>query len=285
MKKKIIYAAGILLPVFSVICSLSFSLFSAQEALEASAGEEKELPVIMYHALTPDPAYRNLYFIPPSCLEEDLEFIKANGYTTVTVSDLTAYTEKRGDLPDKPIMLIFDDGYYNNLKYALPLLQRYDMEAVIAPVGKTADEYSMTDDRNERYAYLSWDDLRRMQLSGHFEIQDHTYDLHHIKDGIQGVMKYPWESDEDHRKRLEDDLTHFQERAASVLLKVPEAFIYPYGAYDEKSEEIIRALGFRATFTCTEGFNVITRDRECLFLMKRFLRSEGRSVSDIINGR
>ena len=71
--------------------------------------------------------------LSPAQFESDLKYLKENGYHTVVVQDLIDYVEKGVPLPEKPVMLTFDDGYYNNYYYAFPLLEEYDAKIVISP--------------------------------------------------------------------------------------------------------------------------------------------------------
>lgn len=82
-----------------------------------------KLPVIMYHSLLKDEKLQNDYTVSPTLFENDLKYLAENGYTTVVVKDLTDYAYGKKSLPEKCIMLTFDDGYYNNYYYALPLLE------------------------------------------------------------------------------------------------------------------------------------------------------------------
>lgn len=247
-----------------------------------TAENKVAVPIIMYHALTNIPKYQNKYFIDPSLFESDLNYLVQNGYTAVHISDLTAFVEKGTPLPEKPIILTFDDGYYNNYLYAYPLLKKYNMKAVISPVGKLVDEFSMLDDTNEYYAYLTWEHIREMQLSGVIEIQNHTYDMHIIDKNRKGAMQASDESPEAYVVALTKDLLEFQNKAYSILGTKPTALVYPYGAYNKISEAIAKDLGFKATITCTEGMNYISNTSDSLYSLKRFLRDEKASVDKIL---
>ena len=76
-----------------------------------------KLPVIMYHSLLKDEKLQNDYTVSPTLFENDLKYLTENGYTTVVVKDLTDYVYGKKSLPEKCIMLTFDDGYYNNYYY------------------------------------------------------------------------------------------------------------------------------------------------------------------------
>lgn len=243
-----------------------------------------ELPIIMYHALVKDEKYQNTYFIDPGIFESDIKYLHENGYNTVVVQDLIDYTEKGTPLPENPVMLTFDDGYYNNYIYAYPILEEYGMKAVISPVGKFTDDYSEIDDTNEYYAYMSWEDLKTVRESGVFEIQNHTYNLHITNGSKSGILTENQGNQEQYIKDVRYDLSLFQIRASEMIGITPTALAYPYGSYDAASEELIKELGFKSSFTCREGMNYITNDPESLYKLNRFLRSPDRSIAEILKG-
>ena len=93
-----------------------------------TAKEEKtdgiKLPIIMYHSIVKNEDRSGEYVITPIELEKDLLYLKQNGYTTVFVNDVIRYVKRGGELPEKPIILSFDDGTYNYREYLLPLLEK-----------------------------------------------------------------------------------------------------------------------------------------------------------------
>ena len=103
------------------------------------------LPILMYHSMLPASVLRGTYIVSPALFEQDLQYLKKEGYTTVVMQDLINYVNGRGSLPTKPIMLTFDDGYYNNYQYAFPLLKKYNMKMVFSPIGSCTEAYSQTD--------------------------------------------------------------------------------------------------------------------------------------------
>ena len=172
-------------------------------------------------------------------------------------------------MPEKPIVITFDDGFYNNLGYAVPLLHKYDMKAVISIVGKYTDDYSKTDEANLNYSYLRWKDINELMKDGCIEFQNHTYNLHSTSKR-QGAKKLPYESVSSYKSLFTKDLSKLQEE----FLKncdgyQPNTFTYPLGAVSKDSLPLVRELGFKASLSCTSGINYITKDPECLYLLRR----------------
>lgn len=246
----------------------------AAEVVSSVSDEEIKLPIIMYHSLLKDSAYHGKYVISPDLLEQDLQYLSQNGYTPVHMAQVIAYVQEGTPLPEKPVILSFDDGYYNNYLYAYPLAQKYRMKLIIAPIGYYTDLYSETEDNHANYSHITWDQIREMSESGLVEFQNHTYNLHEYG-ARKGAGKQKGESFEAYEALLREDILPMQEKLLACTGKTPDTMVFPFGDYCADSLKIIRSFGFQAAFTCNEQMNVLTRDPECLFTLGRFLRPSG----------
>lgn len=191
--------------------------------------------------------------------------------------DLRRYVEDGTPLPEKPVMLTFDDGYYNNYKYAYPAAKRYGMRFVLSPIGKCTDLYTAEPSDSAYYAHCTWEMLREMQDSGIVEIGNHTYDLHDSDGTRLGTRRLSTESMETYREMLTEDIGLFQEKAEENLGRTPVLFAYPFGAVSKGEPEIIASLGFSVTLSCAARVSTVTRDPESLMDLGRFLRPSGES--------
>lgn len=264
-----------------VFCFLCVSFFLAVRAEKkvspAAEAPGRNLPVVMYHHITEKPARAGKYVITASELRHDLETIQKNGYVTVTVRDLIDYVDGKRQLPEKIIMLTFDDGFESVRELAWPLLKEKQMTAEIFAVGSITETYSQNHDRNVNYAYLNWDDLRELDESGQFEVHNHTYDMHSTNNkGRKGLSRKRGESPIDYEETLKDDLMHMQQLLKSCSGVESLAVAYPFGSYSNETLGIVRSLGFKATFVCEERINrIIPGDGECLFDLGRYNRPSG----------
>lgn len=247
--------------------------------LYCNASIEKEegikLPIIMYHSLLKEEARSGKYTITPDTLRQDLEYIKSKGYITITMTELINYVYNDQQLPEKPIIITFDDGYYNNFGYAIPILKEYNMKAVISIVGEYTDRYSKSGEANLNYGYMRWEDIKSVIDDGTIEFQNHTYNLHSNNNGRNGAAKKKSESSEEYKKILTSDLMKLQEEFKENTNYIPNTFTYPFGSISKESEEIIKELGFKASLSCSSGINYITKDKNCLYLLKRNNRPAG----------
>lgn len=270
-KLKIILAT---ISIFAIL-SLSFLAFMKFQKVSADEQDTKQgikLPVIMYHLISKNSKTQNKFTVSQNTFEEDLQYIKNNGYTTVLVQDLIDYTTGKKDLPQKPILLTFDDGAYNNYLYAFPLAKKYNAKFVFSPIAHETEKFSEIKDENPNYSHANWEQIKEMSDSELVEIQNHTYNMHSSKKPRIGCTKKRNESEETYINKLSQDIEKSQSLIEEHTGKKPTAFFYPFGACSKCSEKIIRSLGFKATFLCESRVNNITVDPNCLFGMGRFLR-------------
>ncbi|QHI71090.1 polysaccharide deacetylase family protein [Aminipila terrae] len=235
------------------------------------------LPIIMYHGLVKESKLQNTYFISPRLFENDLKYLKDNGYTAISMTELIDYVYNGAPLPEKPILLTFDDGFYNNYLYAYPLLKKYNQKAVISILGSQTDRYSLIKINNSYYSYLTWGQINEMIMSGHIEIQNHTYDMHDSKSGRTGCGEKSGEGMEKYRENFTADVGLLQQRITDYTGTTPNTMVYPFGYYTKNSEVLIKEMGFKASLTCSAKINKISRDPECLYKLGRYLRPPDKS--------
>ena len=267
---------ALLLAVLIIIPFTFVAAFSPKEP------EGIPLTVIMYHSIIDKSSYSGRYIIMPKHLEEDIAYLKENGYGFVTVADLINYVEKDLPLPEKPVMLTFDDGSYNNYLYALPLFEKYDARGVFSVIGVMCEKYAELDDKNPLYANLNWKHISELNDSGRVEIQNHSYNFHTAGTGREGSKKRKNETLDEYRNLLSSDLLKLQDLLEKHCGIIPTAFVYPYGAISKESFDIIKELGFNSSFSCTEGRNYITKNPDCLYMLKRNIRTPQISAEQIV---
>lgn len=236
----------------------------------ASANTPKKVTILMYHSIVNDDTKRGDYNITPAQLESDIQYLLDNGYEIATISDLVDYTKGKRTLGDNVAVLTFDDGFYNNYKYAVPLIDKYKVKGVFAIVGGYADDENLTN-KLSRYAYMTWDDIAELAKINSVEIASHTYNLHGSKKRV-GVKKLRGESDEMYKNLITNDFTANDNKLTNATNKKAVTFVYPYGIYNDISENVLESLGYKATLTCNEGVNYISRNSN-LKLLKRYNRS------------
>lgn len=238
------------------------------------------LPVAMYHSVTDQGDSPGEYVISPSMLEKDLQWLSQHGYETVVVGDLVSHVENGTPLPEKPVMLTFDDGYYNNYRNAYPLLQKYGMQAVLSPVGTLVEQFTETDDPEEHevWSYCTRQELQEMAVSGVVEMQNHSYDFHELTPR-RGCLRKSGEDEATYRNIFFEDTRKAQELFRSIGISPPVCYTYPYGARNAETDALVQEYGFVASLSCEEGITCITRDAASLKNIRRYNR-DGRISSE-----
>lgn len=259
--------------LIAVLTVLAAVITIPTPAQESEAGGGIELPIIMYHSIVKDEARSGEYVITPIELEKDLLYLKQNGYNTVFVNDVIRYVKRGGELPEKPIILSFDDGTYNYREYLLPLLEKYDMKATLSIVGAYTDAACEEAEPNPAYSYLDWQDVLVLRNSGHVEICNHSYDMHRLE-GRRGVSQLEGESYEDYRKLFLNDTTKLQTLCDEHCGFQPNVYTYPFGINCESSRRLVKNMGFEASLGVEGKMNIIKKgDEGCLFGLYRYNRS------------
>ena len=197
------------------------------------------MPVLMYHNVAPDGTECNSMTVTVSKLRTDFQFILDHGYTPILPRELL----DPDALPDRPILLTFDDGYVSNYTLLYPLLREYRIKAVISPI------VSMPDTPWTEDEFCSWEMYREMASSGLVEIGSHTYALHnldtngnYVPDGPNGVQRRAGERDEAFQSRVLDDIRTSHDRIAEELGTDPVFFAYPFGAEEPAAQSLIDEL-------------------------------------------
>lgn len=260
MKK--LLALTVLLIIFTSIgCSSAFA-----------ETQGVKLPVLMYHSVLK--SKNGVYIVSPQQLEQDFKKIKENGYTAVTCRQVIDYVDGKGDLPKKPILITFDDGHYNNMYYALPLLRKYGLHAVLNVIGKFSDFSTTSGDiDNPNYSHVTWDEIAEMSSENVMEIGNHTYNMHNYKPRF-GLSQNYGESDEQYVLTLKNDINKLQKILFENTGKQCRVLAYPFGKYNTIAEKTLVDMGFRIMFTCNEGVSVIYKGKpESLYKLKRINRS------------
>lgn len=236
-------------------------------------------------------------------LAQFFDWLKGTGWTAISLDDVAAAARGTRPLPEKAILITFDDGYKSLYTRVFPLLKVYRFPIVAALVGSWmeggagstsvgAPEGSVLygDRIVPRSTFITWDEAREMQASGLVEFASHSYNLHRgVPANPQGnnipaalTWKYDpatgqYETDAQYRARIRADLEHSRRQIAANLGRMPRAVVWPFGRYSVPALEVAKSVGF--TFALTlEPEPAYTSD---LYAIHRYFPSRNPSVGDI----
>lgn len=195
------------------------------------------LPVLLYHNITKEAGeYDPDVHIDKELFKEHLDFLKENNYNTITLKDYYEYRVSKKELPENPIIITFDDGYYSNYEIAYPLLKEYGFKATIFMV--TNPSYHPG---TFSFPHFSYKEAREMDKSGVIDIESHSAN-HLVHYGLS-ASELLFEV----RKSYID--LYFN------LSKLPFAYAYPTGAFTSESKEAVKNAGYKMQLTVSGKLN------------------------------
>ncbi|MFR8872760.1 MAG: polysaccharide deacetylase family protein [Oscillospiraceae bacterium] len=256
----------------------------AQDASPAAAeAYSAQVPILMYHNLAQEGSGNDT--ISVQRFEEHLAALQDAGYTTITFQDLLAYVEQGTELPEKPVLLTFDDGYESNYTLAYPLLQQYQMKATIFVIGVSMGKDTYKDTGQAMIPHFTQEQAAEMEASGLVAIESHGYDMHEVQgrdpEPIRvGILPREDESEWDYAAFLQEDC----QAMTDLLGKTPGVLAYPYGYASELSEVVLHEMGIYATVTIEEKINTIVKGLpQSLRQMGRFYMTEAISAPELLS--
>ncbi len=237
--------------------------------------EEATVQVLMYHALSQDG--EGSATIALSAFNRQLLALRAAGYHTVTPENLAAFVYWGVPLPDKPLLITFDDGYTSNYELAWPTLQKLDMKAAVFCIGTHVGKSVYKDTLSPITPHFSYAQALEMLDSGLVSIQSHTYDMHQWAplepegQAREGVLPLPGEEEDAYRQALWYDLSASRRLMERYLGRAPIALAYPQGLNTELSEQVRKELGYLMSFTVEPHDNVLVPGQpDSLSLLGRY---------------
>lgn len=204
-----------------------------------------KIPILMYHNLTEDPLKTNRITVTKERFARDMDFLIRDGYTFISFKDLLDYRDGKLALPEKSVIITFDDGKKNIYDLAYPILKERNIKFTFFVIGKRMEQLP----EDKKYGeYIKWSQAKEMYESGLAEIQPHTYDMHYPKTTLTrgvGVLPFSDESEENHYNRFKDDTEKIIETIKKNVGSDSYVYSYPYGKHNETNEKVLKDMGFK----------------------------------------
>ena len=196
------------------------------------------VPILMYHYIEPlandaDSIRRGLT-VEPGVFRQQLAFLHAKGYTAVSLYDLTYYLAYGKQLPLKPIIFCFDDGYVGLYEYAVPYMEIFGYTGTVFVLTQLMDE--------GHSSYLTWDMAHNMYEHG-WKIEPHSKLHVQLSDRPFELVQY--------------QVLGSMQTVQAHIGKQPRYFSYPSGAYDQQVIDYLKAVGFWGAVTTEYGIEHI----------------------------
>ncbi len=231
-----------------------------------------DLIALCYHDVTDNGVPDDDMSVSRDNLIAHFAWLREHGYRPVSIDDIFAARSGGQPLPEKAVLLTFDDGYRSFYQRVFPLLKAFNYPAVLALVGSwletpTGEMVRYGESRVPRELFMSWPQLREVAESGLVEIASHSYDLH------RGIIANPqgnelpamtarafdpaensYESDGAYRERLREDFKRNRALLEDKLGLKPRVMVWPYGQYNRIAVDLAEEVGMSLTFSlASEG--------------------------------
>ena len=222
---------------------------------------EARVPILMYHAIAtaPDGAARALS-VTPEAFSEQMALLRCSGFTPVGTAELARAWRASGPLPERPVLITFDDGYEGVHRHALPVLAEHGFGATLfVSTGWLRGEYDTGDGPDEM---LGWDQVRDLASSG-VEIGGHSHthpQLDQLSDDALGF-----------------ELLRCREIIADELGARPASFAYPYGYSSRRVRAHVREAGFAQSLAVG---NALARRAQGPYALRRVTVSRSTGIEE-----
>ena len=172
------------------------------------------VPVLCYHNFGDQAKGRMV--MATSAFREQMQYLKDNGYRVISLRDFLEFTRLGRQIPQRAVVLTFDDGYKSFRQLAYPVLKQ---------LGFTATLFVYTDYVGAGRNALSWQDLRELAAEG-FDVQAHSKSHGDLR-------RTTGEPDAQYQRRMQAELAQPQELFQRHLGRRADVIAYPYGSWDE----------------------------------------------------
>lgn len=199
----------------------------------ALADNSVAVPILTYHNF--DPSYQGSTTISTAKFEQQLQWLKDNGYTVVPLKDVVNYLQgKSSSLPAKPIVITADDGRETVYQHMLPLVLKYKIPVTLFVYPSAIS--------NASYA-LTWEQIKDLMKTGYFDIQSHTYWHPNFKQEKERL------SSDEYEKFVQTQMVKSKKVLEEKLNIQVDLLAWPFGIFDEYLEEQASKAGYTMAFT------------------------------------
>ena len=246
------------------------SLGAAKPPIRSVRAPPSDFIVINYHDIT-----ATGQFTPPfdrvavseAKFESHLQWLRDNGYHPVSVQNLIDAAAGKARLPDKAVVLTFDDGFESFYTRAWPLLKKYNYPSVVAIIGAWINGEGRPDVPGNK-PVMNWAQVRELDRSGLVEIASHTYFLHTaIRSNPEGGQEAAvttrhydpsdkrYETDGEYRRRIDLGMKKSAEFLKAELGHPVRVMVWPYGEYNAVALAAAKKYGMKITMALADGRN------------------------------
>ncbi|MBY0596721.1 polysaccharide deacetylase family protein [Bacillus bingmayongensis] len=220
-------------------------------AVFSKGSEEQKIPVLTYYYLSKDkdkkvsPELKNRNTaLSVEMFEKQMKYLADNKYHALTLKEFNEFMKEKKKLPEKSVLITFDNSSKSNYVYAYPVLKKYKMHAVsFAVTSKIVDKEQKLN--VQKVQPLSKVEMNKMKDV--FEFGSHT---HNLRDDVNGSPALTSKT----KNEVKNDMAKSQQ-----ILKT-KYMSYPLGKYNKETIEVLKELKMSLAFTSSQGYATSEQD-------------------------
>ena len=250
--------------------------------------EAVTVPVLMFHDVKTEEG--GTWSISADNFKNILLFLLDNGYTPVFPEDLVHFADGTASLPDKPVMITLDDGYFSNYSLVLPVITELSVPVTIfVCCGMIREDGIPPAPDTYIISKLSMEELMILQDSPYVQIQSHTYALHGVNitaDGMErdNILPLDGEDMAAYKNIFSRDCAMAEEILRSIEVDTQIAFSFPSGKSHLWAEEVLLERGYRIVLNTDYHHRnrVIQGENASLLLLGRMNINDATTEEDLV---
>ncbi|MFY1873992.1 poly-beta-1,6-N-acetyl-D-glucosamine N-deacetylase PgaB [Achromobacter xylosoxidans] len=273
---RLLLAALLLLAILALTaCAKDIPVYTPPSERPVAAAEKPWVPgnflALAYHDVEDDDPDQGFLSVRTDRLVDQLAWLRENGYQAVSVDQILAARQGGKPLPERAVLLSFDDGYRSFYTRVLPILKAYRWPALLAPVGTWMDtpadkQVDFGGSPQPRQRFLNWPEVRAISQSGLVEIAAHTDASHYgalanpqgNTEPAAAIRAYDaktgrYESEAQFEARMGGDVRAISRKIEQVTGKKPRVWVWPYGAEGGSTLRIAADNGYQLALTLEDG--------------------------------
>ncbi len=200
------------------------------------------VPILCYHSFREK--CQSSLCISRDAFEKQMAYLKTNGFQVITLAELADFLQYRHGLPDRSVVITFDDGYRSFYEIAHPILKKFNFTATL---------FIYTDFIGKSANALTWDHLRELKALG-YEIGSHGVSHSYL------TKREEAENDAAYLERIRSELIRSKAIIDEKLGQNTVCIAYPYGNYNQKILQLCEQAGYMLGFSVEHGANPFFAD-------------------------
>lgn len=211
----------------------------------SSQQQSHKIPVLLYHhLLTSEDIEKynwknNKIALSVEVFENQMKYLHENGYYAATLDELRRFIDGEINLPEKTVVITFDDGFLSNIVYGYPIMKKYNLQGTIFVIGSAAESPQRPFDP-KTVQYINIEEMPKYKDVFHFE--SHTYSLHNHDENKKPLII------------TSDKKTIVEDISKNMELLDAKYIAYPFGSYNNNAIEYLKETEHKMAFTVKQGY-------------------------------